>query len=98
MAPDVFDTLTTHSGFVRDVTDTDFLAQNGSTVDHVFGLFHTLIFINQDQKSKGINKLFFFFSFFFFSTITIMSFSLGRGGGGSLSFFFIFIVHIPFLR
>ena len=39
LASDVVDTFATHSGLVRDVTDTDFLAQNGRTHDHVFVTF-----------------------------------------------------------
>ena len=39
LAYDAFYTLVTHSGLVYDISDTDFLAQNGSTEGHLLVTF-----------------------------------------------------------
>ena len=47
LACDLFSTYTTHSGIVRDVTDTHCLAQHGSTHCRVFQTFKHLFVSNR---------------------------------------------------
>ena len=52
LSRDLLDTCITHSVYVRDVTDTDFWAQNGGTHSRVFRDFQKSIVKIQLQKSS----------------------------------------------
>ena len=52
LSRDLLDTFITHSAYVRDVTDTDFCAQNGGTHSRVFRDFQKSIVKILHQKSS----------------------------------------------
>ena len=74
MAPDVFHTLAILSGLVRDVIDTDFLAQNGITDTELLFLFYVLnhnyyAFFFGALGGGGGLYLFYFYSLYFIPAI-----------------------------